>query len=115
MFRAAIMAVAVSLSAAGCMAQDAKPKESTEQRAVRAYLKENLPSGKWEEIKWWPAKRLTDDGKPSNLAIRLKYRTQNEAGGMSVYDDVFEFVGKRTVWHRADSPVNGNRDRIFGR
>lgn len=115
MFRATMTAVAVLIASAGCLAQDFKPKETAEQKAVRAYLKENLPTGKWEEIKWWGPVRLMDDGKPSNLAVRLKYRSANEFGGMSVHDDVFEFVGKRMIHHKPGDPVNENRENIFRR
>ncbi len=63
---------------------------------VRNLLKENLPTGKWEEIRWWP-KRYYDPKPPRQSVIgwggkhicRLKFRTGNEAGGMEVIDQVF--------------------------
>lgn len=97
-------------------AQDAKkPKESPEQKAVRAYLKENLPTGKWEEIRWWPTLPGTAVAPDwTGKVIRLKYRAENRFGGMSVYDHVYTFSnqGKMTV-HNESSPLQGNRDRIF--
>lgn len=115
------LAVALSFFAlaatTGCLAQGApgNAKESPEQKQVRSYLKENLPTGKWEEVRWWPVVRLIDNGKPSNAAIRLKYRTENQFGGTSLRDDVFEFTGKRMIYHGPDSVVNMNRERIFNR
>jgi hypothetical protein len=63
--------------------------------AVRAYLKENSPTGKWEELKWWPGRE--EDWGPSGKAgprprinfrcriCRLKYRE----GGCRVIDQIF--------------------------
>jgi len=60
---------------------------------VRNLLEKNLPTGKWEEIQWWP-KRLQKfknaDGSPGGRHLcRLKFRTANEIGGMEVMDLVF--------------------------
>lgn len=121
MFRFAFLAaVAASLTLAVLSeAQEqgqkgGKPKELPEQKAVRAWLAENTETGKFEEVKWWGPKRLLYDGKPSNVAIRLKYRTANRFGAAELRDDVWEFVGKRIIHHGPDTPVNGNRVRIFG-
>jgi hypothetical protein len=96
------------------LAQDVgKAKESPEQKAVREYLRENLPTGKFEEVRWYQPTRIKYEGKPGPVAIRLKYRSQNNFGGTSLYDDVFEFVGKRLVHHRPDSVINMNREKIF--
>jgi len=58
---------------------------------VRALLKENLPTGKFEEIQWWPTRTV-----PKNVGYwsghrvcKLKFRTQNSAGGMEVVEQVF--------------------------
>lgn len=94
-----------------------KPKETAEQKAVRQYLKENLPTGKWEEIKWWgPQTLIVDGGQKGPLAVRLKFRAANELGGMSVYDDVFVFRKNNTVQrYGEDTPYNFNKERIFGK
>lgn len=106
-----LLAIVIS----GCVIAQDKPKETAEHKAVRAYLKDNLPSGKFEEIRWWPVTRLIDDGKPSNPVIRLKYRTANTIGAQEVYDEVFEFVGKRMIHHKEGDPVRENREKIFNR
>jgi len=119
MIRTALMLIFIATAGIFCVAQDAPgktaAKESPEQKAVRAYLKENLPTGKWEEVRWYPVVRLIDNGKPSSPAIRLKYRTENQFGGTSLRDDVFEFTGKRMIYHGPDSVVNMNREKIFSR
>lgn len=121
MFRFAMIAAVVSLIlTAGLAAQENpkdKPKESAEQKAVRAYLKENLPTGKFEEIKWWGPKGLQNEDWDGWVAMRLKYRAENERGGMSVNDDVFMIrtKDKKVDWHRANAPLNINKERIFGK
>ena len=112
MFRVAVMAVLVLLPMCAACGQD-KPKETAEQKAVRAYLKENLPSGKFEEIRWWPTKPATAIAPDwSGTVVRLKYRTNNESGGQSVYDHVFTLNGGKIRAH-TDDPIQANRDRIF--
>lgn len=55
-----------------------------EKEAVRRWLKENTPSGVWEEIRWWgPIKK--DDA----MIIRLKYRTANRTGAQQIEDMIF--------------------------
>ncbi len=112
----AMMAIVASFlpSAFGQEAKDKdKPKESPEQKAVRAYLKENLPTGKWEEIKWWSVLPGTAISKSQKgTVIRLKYRAENQFGGQSVYDHVYVLVDGKLYPHTND-PVHANRDRIF--
>lgn len=119
---AAIAVLSTTLAAQEAKKQDAprpaadKPKESPEQKAVRAYLKENLPTGKWEEIKWWPTLPGTAIASDwGGTVTRLKYRAANQFGGMAVYDHVYTFnsKGKMTVHGDDNSPLWGNRDRIF--
>lgn len=33
--------------------------DHAEREAVRAWLRENTDSGKWEEVRWWRAKKMT--------------------------------------------------------
>lgn len=115
MFRIAMMAVVI-LSATLTAAQEKeKPKETAEQKAVRAYLKDNLPTGKWEEIKWWPTTQLiVNGGEKGPLAVRLKFRAENNVGGMSVYDDVFVMRKSGAERHTTGSPYHSNRVKIFG-
>jgi hypothetical protein len=53
--------------------------ESPDQALIRKYLRENTPTGKWEEVKW---DKITDDG---FRATTLKFRTHNQLGAMSLY------------------------------
>jgi len=107
--------VAAAVLSPTLAAQD-KPKESPEQKAVRAYLKENLPTGKWEEIKWWGVKTLiVNGGERGPNAVRLKFRAENQVGGMSVYDDVFVFRKDKVERYSDGSAYHFNRERIFGK
>lgn len=118
MYRFAMMATVVSLIlSTGCLAQEAKPKESPEQKAIRAYLKENLPTGKWEEVRWWPATALKSPDWKGWVAVRLKYRTANKFGATELYDDVFTIRSsdQKVSWHQSEEPLNINRERIFGK
>lgn len=36
---------------------------------VRKWLRENLPSGEWEELRWWPARPVASEGLPSELTV----------------------------------------------
>jgi hypothetical protein len=112
-----LIAAAVLLVAVPGFAQEAgKPKETAEQKAVRAYLRENLPTGKFEEVKWWPVKQLlVNGGEKGPNAIRLKFRAANEQGGMSVYDDVFVFKKAGVERHSEGAAYNSNKERIFGK
>lgn len=93
----------------------AKPRETAEQKLVREYLKENLPTGKWEEIKWWGPKQIRNGDEEGPLAVRLKFRAANEMGNMTVYDDVFIFQKGNVKRLGPSSPYNGNKERIFGK
>lgn len=56
-----------------------------EQLAVRAWLRENTDSGKWEEIAWsGPVFQKLPDP-----AVRLKYRTKSPSGEKVVIDQIF--------------------------
>lgn len=64
-----------------------------DRELVRKHLAENTPTGKWEEIRWW---RAVDqqyewwNGQVTHYhLIRVKYRTANERGGMSVHSEVY--------------------------
>ena len=61
--------------------------------AVRQYLRENTPTGKWEEIRWWPARKVGGGSKywSEHRICRLKFRTENPFGGRAVMDQVFIF------------------------
>ena len=101
------------------------PAIDSDLAAVRKLLKENLPTGKWEEIRWWPkrlCKRMPHSTKPlfevfsgtpwalrsweGRHICRLKYRTQNQAGGMEVVDQVFavENGGIQTLQPYGENP-----------
>jgi hypothetical protein len=66
------------------------PAVDPDLAAVRAYLKENTNTGKWEEVRWWPARegRKTLQTKDRASVCRLKYR---ETGpfGKSLSDQIF--------------------------
>jgi hypothetical protein len=104
MFRALMAIVALSIFTIPAVAQD-KGKETAEQKAVRTYLKENLPSGKFEEIRW---------GKPivkkdGTVSIRFKYRSANRSGALEVSDDGFRTAkGKVTEWLKDAGPSFGS-------
>lgn len=79
-------------------------KEPPEHAIVREYLRKNTPTGKWEEVEWYPVIKTSDV-----YAARLKYRTENPFGGQSVIDEVFaldkdgsvqftEANGDRRIW-----------------
>jgi hypothetical protein len=77
--------------------------------AVRNLLKDNLPSGKFEEVRWWSARVWPGsvnayDTWPGHRICRLKYRT-DWGRGMSVADQVFvvDEHGIRTM-----NPVDDN-------
>ncbi len=115
---AVAFAISFLTAAAGCIAQDGqgKTKESPEQKQVRAYLKENLPTGKFEEVRWWPVKQLiVNGGEKGPNAIRLKFRSTNEQGAMSVYDDVFVFKKSGVERHGDGTAYNFNKERVFGK
>lgn len=107
MFRATMTAAAVLVVSAGCFAQAPKAKETAEQKAVRTYLKENLDSGKFEEIRWGrPQVGKTD---PTKSIIRFKYRSANRLGAMEVSDDGFRITkGKVTDWLKGDGRLFGD-------
>lgn len=120
MIRSILAIAVVAILTTTLPAQEAKkgdkPKESPEQKAVRAYLKENLPTGKWEEIKWWGVKTLiVNGGERGPNAVRLKFRAENQVGGMSVYDDVFVFRKDKVERYSDGSAYHFNRERIFGK
>lgn len=106
----------IVLPLAPCEAADATL--SPEQKAVRAHLEENLASGAFEELKWFPGKSskggllwdADDGGKLSRMhhdlfrmaavngtAVRLKYRTKNKLGAEVWNDKTFFIVGGRVV------------------
>lgn len=61
-----------------------------EREKVRTWLKENTPTGEWEEVRWWRANDVIyPGGRNPDRGIRLKYRTANELGGMSLEDEIF--------------------------
>ena len=66
---------------------------TVEQRAVRAYLKANSPSGTWEEIEWYPAKAFKTGGS----IIELKFRTKNPFGGQTVFRNWFTVQDGKVV------------------
>lgn len=85
-------------------AQDSgKAKESPEQKAVLAYLKENTPSGTVEVVKWAPSKALEN----GITSIRLKYRTKNTFGALELSTDVFHIKGGKVVaWYKNNGSVD---------
>lgn len=69
-----------------------------DRAAVREYLKQHNSSGKWEELRWWPAA----EGRHVR-AIRLRYRTDSWFGGPWVADEIFVFNDERTKIERTTS------------
>jgi hypothetical protein len=60
-----------------------------EQREIRTFLKENLDSGEWDEVRWYlPAKN------GSSKLIRVKIRSKNRFGASELFDLVFSFDGQ---------------------
>ena len=115
-----LVVIGVVIVAAGIAGFGVPLVGSPEQRAVRAWLKENLPDGEWEEVRWWPAKNLWTDKEAREIyrkrvqdyaeypgiysdkpvfenprLIRLKYRYRNMLGGPGIADEVFEIVDGR--------------------
>lgn len=102
----ATMAVVLLIVLSGCQAVAQEPPE---QKAVRAYLKENLPSGKFEEIKWGKLQKGKTDS--TKAIIRFKYRTANRLGAMEVSDDGFRLAkGKVTEWFKGEGRLFGPLD-----
>lgn len=86
--RPATIAVGPQQAAAAGLQDDGR-------QAVEAWLAENLDSGEWEEVRWWPAREAGEGWKkdfkidsPVSIA-RMKYRTQNRVGGTELRDDYF--------------------------
>jgi hypothetical protein len=60
-----------------------------EREAVRMWLRENLDSGKWEEVKWYKPIHYGDSDRiastfglrPGEIEIKLKYRELTRDGG----------------------------------
>lgn len=73
--------------------------------AVRNWLFENLKSGKWEEVKWWPEASL-QIGKSTRHFVKARIRSQNSFGGPDIEDFVFEIKGKK-VLPVSDSEASG--------
>lgn len=71
--------------------------DHAEREKVRAWLRENTPTGEWEEIRWWDAVDVPRGQGKIHRMVRVKYRTENESGGMSVKDDFFILTGQVQV------------------
>jgi hypothetical protein len=94
MIRAAVL-VAMTFVAvlSGCGQNLGSPAQS----AVRSFLKENLQSGDFEEVKWFESTTLNDGA----ISIRLKYRSKNRFGAMELSSDIFHVKsGKVVNWYR---------------
>lgn len=91
--------------------------------AVRAWLRENLDSGEWQEVRWWNGSSLKgslvwmeDDPRVSRVffsnlwnpievdgrSIRLKYRT-DVRGARVLFDHVFTINSHGAVFSRVDA------------
>ena len=57
-------------------------------KGVRQLLRENLPTGQWEEVAWWPARHI-EAGGIRQLMARMKLRTRNKFGALEVMDLLF--------------------------
>ncbi|MCC7424826.1 MAG: hypothetical protein IT428_31530 [Planctomycetaceae bacterium] len=90
---------------------DQKEPDHEEREKVRAWLKENTDSGKWEEVKWWPVKAL-DENDTSGLDakkqkhIRLKFRSAVPDGGMKLFDRAWN-VEEKTAFTYLEIIENG--------
>lgn len=62
-----------------------------EKQAVRAYLQEFTNSGKWEEVRWWPAVTVREGNKARRL-VKVRVRTHNKLGALTVGDFIFEIT-----------------------
>jgi hypothetical protein len=59
---------------------------------VRAWLRENLDSGEWEEVRWWGSKRIEPGYVPGQElydCLRIKLRTKSPSGGTVLRDFFF--------------------------
>ena len=70
-------------------------KGSTEQEAVRAWLRENTNDGTWEEVHW-EKKRSIDN--PGSFWVDLKYRAKGSAGATVLYYRSFLVAGGKIVY-----------------
>jgi hypothetical protein len=60
--------------------------ETPDQALIRKYLRENTPTGKWEEIEW----------KIDTTSTTLKLRTENKFRGKSIHTvSIAELEGQR--------------------
>ena len=62
--------VLVALALAGCASEPPDPQRD----AVRAYLRENLDDGDFEEVRWWPVKPLPE----VNTVFAEKWRASRD-------------------------------------
>ena len=103
--------VSVPLSTSGPVVP--VPAADSDLEAVRAYLRENTNSGKWEEVRWWPA-RPEPSGDPDDprwrdvtwwkpkqepsmkRVCRLKYREHNGLGSV-LHDKVFDIKNGKAI------------------
>ena len=65
--------------------------------AVRAYLKESLPSGEWDEVKWYPNVKITNQKQEdilSNMEIRMDMQGRySESEFIKVHMALNRFLG----------------------
>lgn len=57
-------------------------------KEVRQLLRNNLPTGQWDELAWWPSRYL-EAGGHRRLMARMKIRTTNRLGALDVMDLLF--------------------------
>jgi hypothetical protein len=88
----ALVCVAIVVAATGTVSTKNGEPAGGMQDAVRQTLRENAPSGEWDEIQWWD--EIDHQG---HRIVRLKYRTKNPFGGDSVLDEVFELQRGKAV------------------
>ena len=72
--------------------------------AVRSYLRDNTPSGRFEIIRQGAWKRTAKRGDKRAL---IRYRYANESGGWSIRERLFYLRRGRIVWDC--DPWNANR------
>lgn len=108
----AVAILCLSFSACGHAAAGGK-SAGTEagKEAVRAWLRENTNTGKWEEVKWWGPIQPPEGG-PGEY-VRVKIRTESGFGGLSLLDLVF-WIGDDRIVPRGDGyAIYEFRQRYF--
>lgn len=111
---ASVFAAVAIVAAVFAIPSVVNPAGSSDQRAVRAWLRENSDSGKWQEVKWYPTRiypsgtTVGGEGKQWRGSIRVARlkRRESTALGTAVIDNDFVIVnGKVELVTASDTDV----------